>query len=73
MALLLAQLRQQRAPRRIGQRGECAIERAFIIVNHVVNYLLAPRCRQTLKPWSLRASESEVISLDRHARFARSR
>ncbi len=45
-ALPLAQLRQQRASRRVGQGREGAIQRAFMTVNHRVNYLPATRRRQ---------------------------
>ena len=37
-----AQLREQRAPRRIGERRESAVERRVRIVNHEVKYRAAP-------------------------------
>jgi hypothetical protein len=37
-ALMLIELRQQSAPRGIGEGGERAIERAVLILNHVVKY-----------------------------------
>ena len=43
---MLAQPRQQRPAGRIGQRREGAIQRLWLILNHVVKYRMAEACCQ---------------------------
>ncbi len=46
-AIALAELREQGAPRGIGQRGEGAVERGVLILNHVVKYRGGSPARQS--------------------------
>ncbi len=48
-ARLLAEMREDRAPRRIGEGSEGAVERGILILNHVVKFRSATQCCQGRK------------------------
>ena len=52
-----AETRQQRAPRRVGQRGKSAIERLVAILNHIVKYKPAITTVKRLGVWALAHEE----------------
>ncbi len=57
-ARLLGEPRQQRAPRRVGQRSESAIERRVAILNHIVKYMSG---NNSVKPLMFRSAEELSI------------